>query len=60
MVVSAKEGDTLVMVIAQHYGRYNKAIERKVLLANPGIKDPDRIYVRQRITMPDLTQEPGT
>jgi len=60
MVVSAKEGDMLYRVIAQHYGRYNKAIERKVLLANPGIKDPDRIYVRQRITMPDLTQEPGT
>ncbi len=60
MVVSAKEGDTLFRVIAQHYGRYNKAIERKVLLANPGITDPDRIYVRQRIRMPDLTQEPGT
>ena len=59
-VVSAKEGDTLFRVIAQHYRRYNKALERKVLLANPGIKDPNRIYVSQRITMPDLTKEPGT
>jgi len=59
-VVSAKVGDTLRRVIAKHYGRYNKAIERKVLLGNPGIKDPDRIYVGQRIKMPDLTQEPGT
>lgn len=59
-VVSVKEGDTLYRVIAQHYRRYNKALEQKVLLANPGIKDPERIYVSQRITMPDLTKEPGT
>lgn len=59
-VVSAKEGDSLFRVIAEHYGRHNKAIERKVLLANPGIKNPDLIYVRQSIKMPDLTQGPGT
>ena len=57
-MVSAKEGDTLSKVIADHYGRYDKTIEQKVLLANPDIKDPNLIYVGQRIKMPDLTQGP--
>jgi nucleoid-associated protein YgaU len=56
-VVTAGEGDTLVKIIARNYGRYDKALERKVLEANPRIKDPDLIYVRQRITMPGIAGE---
>jgi general secretion pathway protein A len=56
-VVTAGEGDTLAKIIARNYGRYDKALERKVLEANPRIKDPDLIYVRQRITMPGIAGE---
>ena len=57
-VVSARAGDTLTKIIFQHYGQYDQALERKVLLLNPAIQDPNRILVGQRIKLPDLTQAP--
>ena len=53
-VVKAGAGDTIFSIILRHYGRYNWALEQKVLEANPRIKDRDRIFSGQRITMPDI------
>ena len=50
----AKDGDTLHGIIVRFYGTYNKTLEQKVLMANPAIRNPNRIYVSQRIRMPGL------
>lgn len=55
-VVEAGEGDTLSRIIVRRYGIYDKTLVQKVLDANPDIKDPDRIYVRQPINMPHLLE----
>jgi general secretion pathway protein A len=57
--ITVREGDSLHRIIVRHYGRYNKALEQKVLEANPFIEDPNRIFVTQRIKIPDISN-PGT
>ncbi len=53
-VVEVRAGDTFFRIIMRGYGRYDKDIASKVLKANPEIKDPSRLNVHQRITMPPL------
>jgi general secretion pathway protein A len=54
-VAEVRAGDTFFRIVMTNYGRYDKAIESKVLAANPEIKDPSQIKVKQRITLPPLT-----
>jgi general secretion pathway protein A len=53
-VVEVRAGDTFFRIVMRNYGRYDKDIASKVMEANPEIKDPSRINVHQRITMPPL------
>jgi len=52
--VIVSEGDSLHKIIFRSYGNYSKLLEQKVIEANPSIKNPNRIFVSQRLKMPEF------
>jgi general secretion pathway protein A len=50
--ISLKRDDTLSLVIQKVYGSFNSRYFRSLILANPGIDDPDRVEVNQTISLP--------
>lgn len=44
-------GETLWKIMPQYYGRASKAMEAKIVAANPGM-DPAKLKVGQKIVMP--------
>jgi len=53
-VLVAKRGDNLFRIITGTYGKYDTGILNAVLRENPEIHNPDRIFVGQVITLPQL------
>jgi len=48
------KGDNLFKIITEAYGTYNEALLTAVLRENPEIRDPDRIFVKQVIWLPEI------
>ena len=51
-VALVKRGDTLYGIILRTYGDYSRQILGIVLEQNPGIRNPDKIFVGQKIELP--------
>jgi len=50
-VVKPKE--TLWQLCRIYYGTANKALEQKIVQANPAITDPNKIFIGQKIVIPE-------
>lgn len=51
-VVEANE--SLIKIIRRNYGTYTDELLARILKENPEIRSPDRIFVGQKIALPDL------
>ena len=52
--IVVRDGESLYRIIIRHFGKYDKALRQKILLVNPGIKNPNLIYPDQIITIPNV------
>ena len=55
--VAIEKNETLSGLIHSVYGEYNSRFFRLLILANPGVDDPDRVPVGQRIALPAVPLE---
>lgn len=50
--VRVRNGESISSIMIRKFGKYDKALEQEILLANPSIKSPDFVYVGQIIVIP--------
>jgi nucleoid-associated protein YgaU len=58
LALSIRPGDTLIAIITQHYGSYNKETLRAVLHENPEIQNPDLIFAGEILKLPLPSEKP--
>lgn len=55
--VTLMRNETLSGLIERVYGDFNSKYFRSLILANPGIEDPDRVSVGQKVVLPSIPAE---
>jgi len=58
LALPIRSGDTLIAIITQHYGSYNKETLRAVLHENPEIQNPDLIFAGEILKLPLPSEKP--
>jgi len=56
--VRVRNGESLSSIMIRKFGKYDKALEQEILLANPSIKNPDLVSVGQTVIIPN--EPPGS
>jgi len=56
-IVTVRKGNSIYRILKKSYGRANTTLLDHVLNSNPGISNPDRLMVKQKIHIPPLTDD---
>lgn len=56
-VITVVRGQTIFALCKKHYREVNLSLVAHILAANPAIANPHLILVRQKITIPEVTEE---
>lgn len=56
-MAKVERGETLFMLAQRYYGQTSLTFVDHILMANPGIADPNRIWENQRIRLPEITED---